>query len=272
MLRVLGVHGIGTHRYHRRKGSAPEAAKALAADWFQHLGTAMPSNSSVDLEVAYYAHHLHPESGHSLDEDPDSLSPSEQHLLTEWIALLRPGMTAAPPEDRLALANDWLLRAHGPGTRLFALTFCRELHAYLDAEEARQAATRSVAEAIDEQRPQVVVAHSLGSVVAYEALWAHQEHDVDLLVTLGSPLAQPVVLDRLRPPENRTRPPLVRRWVNIADLDDIVAVPVRGISREFKGVDEDLSIAAGMWEFQTPGAYLRSGDVADVVFGRRSLT
>jgi pimeloyl-ACP methyl ester carboxylesterase len=44
---------------------------------------------------------------------------------------------------------------------------------------------------------EVVVAHSLGSVVAYEGLCAHPEWRVRGLVTLGSPLAiWNVILDR----------------------------------------------------------------------------
>ncbi|GHF86086.1 hypothetical protein FHX82_001010 [Amycolatopsis bartoniae] len=269
MLRVLGVHGIGAHRYHRRTGSAKEAADALATDWFQHLGTAMPANSTVDLRAAYYAHHLHPDDGHSIDEDPATLDPAEQRLLTGWIELLDPELTSLPPEDRLERAGNWLVRSHGPGTRLFALTFCRELHAYLGA---REAARQAVADAIAGLKPHVVVAHSLGSVVAYETLWAHQDHDVDLFVTLGSPLAMPgVVFDRLEPGGCHARPPQVRRWIDIADPDDIVAVPSRGVARRFDGV-EHVPVTTFMWEFQTPGAYLRSADVAGVIFTAGSLT
>lgn len=274
MLRVLGVHGIGTHRYHRRAGSPEDAAIAVATDWFRHLGTAMPANSSVDLRVAYYAHLLHPESGHPVDEDPAMLAPAEQQLLADWIALLQPELTEVPHDQRALEAGDWLARAFGPATRLFALTFCRELHAYLAAEDARAAARQAVADAIADLKPDVVVAHSLGSVVAYETLWAHQDRDINLLVTLGSPLAMPgVVLDRLQPhAEGRGRPPRVRRWVNLADVGDILAVPPTGLGRQFDGVDQDIPISAGIWEFQTPGAYLRSADVASVIFDAGRLT
>jgi hypothetical protein len=269
MLRVLGVHGIGTHRYHRRTSSPEQAAIAVATDWFRHLGTAMPANSSVDLRVAYYAHLLHPESGHPVDEDPAMLEPPEQQLLADWIALLQPELTESPRDERAQLAGQWLARAFGPAARLFALTFCRELHAYLAGEQARSAARQAVADAIAELEPDVVVAHSLGSVVAYESLWAHQDRDIELLVTLGSPLAMPgVVLDRLHA-DGHHRPPRVRRWVNLADVADIVAVPPAGVVRQFAGVDQDIPITAGMWEFQTPGAYLRSADVAGVIFGAR---
>jgi pimeloyl-ACP methyl ester carboxylesterase len=75
----------------------------------------------------------------------------------------------------------------------------------------------------------VVVAHSLGSVVAYEALSSMPDHRVRALVTLGSPLGIPnLIFDRLDPApvERIGRWPgsgdLV--WTNIADRGDIVAL------------------------------------------------
>ncbi|MFD8967973.1 hypothetical protein ACFV0C_23770 [Streptomyces sp. NPDC059568] len=55
--------------------------------------------------------------------------------------------------------------------------------------------------------PLVIVAHSLGSVIAYEALCAHPDWPDLTLVTLGSPLAvRGVVFDRLAPPPPAGRP------------------------------------------------------------------
>jgi pimeloyl-ACP methyl ester carboxylesterase len=80
----------------------------------------------------------------------------------------------------------------------------------------------------------VVVAHSLGSVVAYEALCAHPEWGITDLVTLGSPLGVPhIVLHRLHPaPSVVGREavgvwPSVTRWVNISDDGDFVALQPR---------------------------------------------
>ncbi|HVV08692.1 hypothetical protein [Amycolatopsis sp.] len=254
MLRVLGVHGTGTYRYHRRAGSVEGAAVALGTDWFRHLGTAMPPNSAVDLRLAYYGHELRTE----LEEDPALLEPGEQQLLIQWAELLRPG--AAPITDPRDAAE---LMAHnfGPATRLFALSFCRELHAYLTDPERRAACRHAVAAALAEHRPDVVLAHSLGAVVAYESLWDNKHADVGLLLTVGSPLAMPGMLPT---GAERSRPPSVRRWVNMADVGDIVAVP----TMDFPGA-ENVSIVAGMWEYQTPGAYLRSRDVTLTMFGSR---
>jgi pimeloyl-ACP methyl ester carboxylesterase len=74
---------------------------------------------------------------------------------------------------------------------------------------------------LDPDRPLVVVAHSLGTVVAYEALHTYQG-PVPLWVTLGSPLATgAVVMQRLVPRPNRT-PECVGRWLNFWDRDDVV--------------------------------------------------
>jgi hypothetical protein len=97
----------------------------------------------------------------------------------------------------------------------------------------------------------VVVGHSLGSVIAYEVLCAHPEWQVTDLVTLGSPLGmRSVIFDRLEPsPDNGVGvwPGAVRRWTNIADRDDIVAVPATLAGRFGAGVvDEAITNGARM--------------------------
>jgi pimeloyl-ACP methyl ester carboxylesterase len=78
-----------------------------------------------------------------------------------------------------------------------------------------------VLDGTDPGRPLIVVSHSLGTVVAFEALSAH-DGPVPLLITLGSPLATgAVVLQRLSPQPPRT-PGRVERWLNFWDRDDIV--------------------------------------------------
>ncbi|MCX5115163.1 hypothetical protein OOK13_43330 [Streptomyces sp. NBC_00378] len=73
----------------------------------------------------------------------------------------------------------------------------------------------------DPGRPLIMVSHSLGTVVAFEALRDHKG-PVPLLMTLGSPLATgAAVLQRLVPQPPRT-PDRVERWLNFWDRDDIV--------------------------------------------------
>ena len=81
-------------------------------------------------------------------------------------------------------------------------------------------------------RPVLLAAHSMGSVIAYDALWemSHDERDelrVDLLLTMGSPLGQNYLQRRIlghdksgpgRFPHN------IRRWINLSAVGDMTAV------------------------------------------------
>ncbi|NEE39284.1 hypothetical protein G3M53_79540, partial [Streptomyces sp. SID7982] len=79
---------------------------------------------------------------------------------------------------------------------------------------------------LDPSRPLIVVSHSLGTVVAYEALHSYGGR-VPLWITLGSPLAMgALVLQRLVPRPPRT-PPGVESWLNFWDRDDIVVARPR---------------------------------------------
>ena len=75
----------------------------------------------------------------------------------------------------------------------------QQVRRYMTDPHVRQAAQDRVAAAVGEDT-RVVVGHSLGSVVAYEALCAHPEWPVRALVTLGSPLGiRNLIFDRLVP-------------------------------------------------------------------------
>jgi pimeloyl-ACP methyl ester carboxylesterase len=92
---------------------------------------------------------------------------------------------------------------------------------YLTEDDLRAAAQARVAALLDEDT-QLVIGHSLGSVLAWEACQA-LDRPLPVLVTLGSPLGlDTVVYPRLRP-QPPAWPPPVHRWVNVAHPDDIVA-------------------------------------------------
>ena len=81
-------------------------------------------------------------------------------------------------------------------------------------------------------RPVLLAAHSMGSVIAYDALWEmsrdpRDELRVDLLLTMGSPLGQSYlqrhILGREASGEQRY-PNNIRRWVNLSAVGDMTAV------------------------------------------------
>ncbi|OZM72121.1 hypothetical protein CFN78_16405 [Amycolatopsis antarctica] len=108
-------------------------------------------------------------------------------------------------------------------------TALRQVSLYLSDDVLREQVQARVAAHLTPDTA-VLIGHSLGSVVAYEA--AHRlGHPLPLLLTLGSPLGlRNIVYDHLRP-QPPTVPPQVRRWVNVADRDDIVAASLDLTSR-----------------------------------------
>lgn len=99
---------------------------------------------------------------------------------------------------------------------------------YLDDEARRAAVLHRVTTALlRTARPRVVLAHSLGSLIAWDLL-ADPRVEIDLLITLGSPLAQPAVTVTEGPfPYSR-----VGAWLNVVHLLDPVPAG-RGLAESF---------------------------------------
>ena len=252
-LGIVAVHGVGHYDRHR---TADAIRAAYSADWARHLAAGLGVTADrLDIGFAYYAPQLH-RGPVAHGSDPEELDdPLARDLMQDWLdALAAPApVTQGALTLPLRYTASWVAQKFnldGRLTHLFIRVFFCEVAAYLrrDDDPARMAAREEVANRIAEHRPRVVVAHSLGTVVTYEALHAHPELQVELLLTLGSPLALPrVIFDRLlpRPAETRTgragaRPEGIKRWVNIADPGDPVAIPPH-LARAFHGIALDLT-------------------------------
>lgn len=81
-------------------------------------------------------------------------------------------------------------------------------------------------------RPILLIGHSMGSIIAYDALWqlsqeSGDESRVDLFLTMGSPLGQRFIQRRIlgfmEQPGNRY-PRNISRWVNIAAVGELTAI------------------------------------------------
>ncbi|MEH1098311.1 hypothetical protein V6V16_03910 [Micromonospora sp. CPCC 205561] len=253
----MGVHGVGNHR---PSATSTQAGEQLSAIWGRALARGFPG--PVDLCVAYYADHLQPGGRQGADDD---LPPEARELLEAWLAQLDlpPGVTQGNATRPFRQIIGWIAERRQLAPRLvelFVTTFFREVARYLGGDGVRQASRDAVAATIRTHQPSVVLAHSLGSVVTYETLWHHPDLEVDLLVTLGSPLAMPhAVFPRLDPAPVAglgCRPPNVRRWVNIADVGDLVAIPAGGVPTRFVDVAADHTAAIHAFDFHLVANYL----------------
>jgi hypothetical protein len=252
-MRAVCVHGIGKQL---------DGEHTLLSQWLpalqDGLGRADATGLLADTEVgmAFYGDLFRPSGQPLAVGDPhyraSDVEPGlEAELLLEWwkaAAAIEP-QVVAPGADTLARTPGSVqaaLRAlsHSKffgGLALRTLVFdLKQVRRYLTDPELRAAARARVSHLIGPDT-QVVIGHSLGSVVAYEALCAlnaadrsesqdnRLPHRVRALVTLGSPLGiRNLIFDRLQPPPDGDRgawpggPGL--GWTNVADAGDLVAL------------------------------------------------
>ena len=116
-------------------------------------------------------------------------------------------------------------------TRRITRTLLKDVHEFLFVEERRKAMRESLlARLRTGGGPFVVIAHSQGSMVAYDVLSSlpADRFSIDLFITIGSPLGLQEVQDQLKvitgQPRGLAVPACVKRWVNVADpLDPVCA-------------------------------------------------
>jgi hypothetical protein len=276
VISVVVVHGIWNHRLN----VAPtNAAQRLASDWSAALsgGPFGPLPADLSVTGAYYAHRLRRVGAQAGDENLDQLSPLARELIIHWLDCVEPE-DALPQGTLTRNIRQGLARlaARGglsrPMTERTVAALFGEVARYLDPDTpARILARTEVANVIaaaNRHDTTIVLAHSLGSVVTYETLHAYPQLRVDHLITLGSPLALPhAVFQRLLPAPrpHGVRPPNTRRWTNIADVGDVVAVPPRGVRDRFDNVDHDVETAIHVVDFHLAEHYLKTAAVADAL-------
>jgi hypothetical protein len=113
----------------------------------------------------------------------------------------------------------------------------RDLYRYVSnengaADAAREKLKLALKSAAAADRPILLIAHSMGSVIAVEGLWELSEDKdsklkVDLLLTLGSPLGQKLIRRRLLPVRRGATPPYpanIRYWINLAAIGELTAI------------------------------------------------
>ena len=155
-------------------------------------------------------------------DDPRDRAAAERELAA--LNLNPPGRQGPRAALRPAMNGLARLRSFAPfGAGLagkFVDRALSQVARYLTDDTIRSDVQDRVLSLIDEST-RLVIGHSLGSVVAYEAL--HRTHHPVALLTLGSPLGlRTIVYDRLHPQPPHV-PTAVTRWDNLVDRDDLVA-------------------------------------------------
>jgi hypothetical protein len=194
-----------------------------------------------DVRVAFFGDLFRPKGAMAGTEPPytpaDVRPGPERDLLEQWYAAaLKQEPSLGPPEGAMGPGKvtaqamlHRLLRS-----RTFAKVAQRgfignlkQVSAFLAKPHVKELALQRVADEVTSDT-RVIIGHSLGSVVVYEFLARSAPPQVELLVTLGSPLGIPnLVFERLTPAPTGglgAWPGRVAGWTNVADGDDVVAL------------------------------------------------
>lgn len=110
----------------------------------------------------------------------------------------------------------------------------RDLNRYVQnrngaADAARGKLKTVLNNAAAAERPILLLAHSMGSVIAYDALWQLSQETgpgtrIHLLVTMGSPLGQKLIQRRLLSSKEQRFPQNIGNWINLAAIGELTAI------------------------------------------------
>lgn len=116
----------------------------------------------------------------------------------------------------------------------------RDLKRYLEdangiAAHIRRLLKAPLLAAAEGRCPVLLIAHSMGSVIAYDSLWElsrgnYADMRLDMLLTMGSPLGQHYMQQRLKGATGsgaERYPRNIRRWLNLSAVGDLTALDRR---------------------------------------------
>jgi hypothetical protein len=246
--------------------------------------------AGIDIRLACYGDLWRPDGSTSaggavgLDPGPDVLAATLERpptdLQAEVAAEILPVRRdeTRPEWDRLAAIVHAMAAAFGAGEPDLTC-FLEDLDEYLTRADVRDRALGALRDACRETAgPSVLIAHGIGSVVAYDLLATDGARalGVEALVTVGSPLGMASVRRHIgRLHSSMPFPGGLAAWTNVSSPEDFAAV-VPGLAGFF-AADDGRRIAdsaatgrdrpTGGHGGGDPIGYLASGAVARAVMG-----
>lgn len=242
--RLVFVHG---------RAQEHKDAVALKGEWLGALraglakgGLTLPL-ADADIRFPYYGQTLHdlvegaPSVAEVVVRGGNTAADAEQRFQQAILQEVQQALGLSDEQVERALDSqvrergplnwEWvqgLLKAideHVPGASGASIALAtRDVYQYLKNPGIRDTIEAGVRQAIVPDVPTVVVAHSLGTVVAYNLLRREgqaQRWQVPLFVTLGSPLAVKAIRAALAPIDH---PACAAAWFNAMDERDVVAL------------------------------------------------
>jgi len=290
---VLGIHGIGN-----------KPPKELLAKWWKKAlleGLRKNDHSVKDFnfELVYWADILHKtplDPNETNSESPlyitEPYNPEDGKTNREGLSFRRRALEYLEKYSEKILVNGVLSLNIPSLTDLFIHRHLRDLEEYYSESITlvknknslvRQVIIERLVEVLKNHRKKKIflIAHSMGSIIVYDAL-RHFSSDisVEILVTIGSPLGQRYVVDKIKSESSKNYNSLVipdnivRCWYNFADEEDQVAINPE-LSKIYKENSRGIKIHdikvqnnyeySGLRNPHKSYGYLRTPELSDIL-------
>jgi hypothetical protein len=242
---VIGIHGLKNK----------PAKDLLARWWVASLTEGLQRNhgltSSPRFELAYWADVQYPAPTPEAELD-------NPYIKAEGQGPLRRYEGSALDKVR-AIAEKWGGRTIDKGKDLIGLSpqvdqligmAFDDLRDYYRDPDVRTKIRARLASALKQHHDKRVclIAHSMGSIIAYDVLRAMEQQPtgIEHFVTIGSPLGLPVVTQHIRGEFSKTTvPQQIKQWTNLADPSDKVALDCSLVD-EYQAVSGSVRVQDGL--------------------------
>ncbi len=266
---IIGIHGL----------SNKPAEKTLARWWEKAMLEGLQVNSklsldSLDFQSVYWADVMYPQPDPAPDKYRRAKKGELKYYREGWIDYIR--------ETLLDFGGD-IIDSTKEMFGIDALaekvlkSKLKDLYRYYEKENIRNELRGRLRQAILDNRDKrlMVVAHSMGSIIAYDVLRELGRIDatlsVDHFVTIGSPLGLPHVKHKIMEENPLVRTPsIVKKWSNLADRRDPVALDVHlrdDYEENYAGVRVNDDLVMNDWggiSHKSYG-YLRTPEFSDLL-------
>jgi hypothetical protein len=241
---IIGIHGLGN-----------KPPKDILENWWREsIVEGLQNNNykpaEFDFELAYWADVLHEEPLKPDETDKESETylsepyvPFVEKVEKKEYSFREQALEYLEKYSDKILVNGVLSFNISSLTDMFIHRHFRDLEIYYSLSFinyngkkrlARDVIIERLTDLIKKHKNKeiLLVAHSMGSIIAYDALMDYvPEIKINTLLTIGSPLAQKYVIEKInneKKSESETKLPvpenICSQWINLYDLEDVVAI------------------------------------------------
>lgn len=266
---LIGIHGLS---------NKPEAS-VLAKGWEESICEGLRKNEGVDhiklnFSSVYWADVMYDEPDKSLDLYIEADDGVIKTYKDDWMDAVREKTFDWTGDVIDSIKKNFGFDAVADG--VLKLKF-KDLAVYYNNDQVRDILRNKFKDAIlaNKDKRMMVLAHSMGSIIAYDVLRAlgkeHPKLIIDHFVTLGSPLGAPHVKYKIAMENPLLRTPsIVKRWTNFSDRRDPVAIDAH-LSGDYeengRGVEVQDDLVSNDWKgiHHKAYGYLRTPEVSKII-------